>query len=231
MAGAEKEKQEFAFLDAVLSGVEEHGKITLLAGLRAIPDIIGAEKVRERTSFGYENYTDIIIHQPNNKLRFQLKDNRPKTFGGGGDSGIEASLPGFGDMFIKKGFSYFVKQHKAKEGDTIPTKFYMRLTPQQQLVLLRGTPAIGGPIDYVFVGPKELKWKYHRNNLIFTSSAMLTVEEYSPLKTFFISYESLKGNTFAPKLYGKRMVPKIYGPKGGRLYMKDSVPKDGVLLI
>jgi len=239
MAGKPNERQEKAFCSAISKLCGEHGPIRLSAGMHSIEQVIGARKVQERTTFGHENYADVIVEQEGGKeLRMQLKNVRSPSYGGGGSAGVETSLPGLGDLFLKKAHAYLVKQIKAQPGDNIP-RLYMPLSPAQQLVLLRGTPQIGGPIDYILSGPMDLSHKAYKNHLVFYNSALMTIEEYSSLVQLFLVYRRYSSDQmFDPKLYGNRMVPKIYGEgkvgvkilTGGRLILEQEIPKEGYII-
>ena len=239
MAGRENERQERVFIQAITTAVKKSGKVTILAGTTKIENVVWAEKVKDRTEFGHENYADVILHiEGGTELRIQLKNIRTPNLGGGGEKGVKASLPGLYTAFLKRAFAYVLRDLKIKPGEPVPNLYY-KLTPHQQLVLLRGSPQIGGPIDYILTGPMELPFVSTRFGLMFHSSSLQSIDAYSRDKTLYMLYKRRSSDQmFDPKVMGALQVPKIHGVgrqggstyTGGRLYLVEDIPYDANII-
>ena len=237
MAGKVNERQEQKFRSVINAMCKQYGDITIEAGNERIEHIIGAKKARDRTVAGHENYADIILHIGGGEdLKLQLKDVRPADYGGGGAEGIEQSVPGLADQFLHSCFSYLTKTIKLKAGDAVPQMFG-KITELNKMNILKGSPAIGGPIDYIFIGPMLLTPTIRKNKLSFGLSVLYSVEEYARKTPLFLRLRARTADQkFDPTLFNARTAPRIFGTSpttgkaGGRIVLEKNMFSGAVLI-
>lgn len=242
MAGNKAERQENKFIDDITKAInnsKSKSGITLI-GVNNIKinDVIEAKKQNARTSSGNENYTDIILTLKNNKkLNISMKDTKPASAAGGGLSGLEKIIPGIATKFLKQVYKKLKKSLKC--GDKVPDQ-YGAITEAQAKKIIKGNTAVGGPIDYVYVGSMELKSKFDKTTLTltFTNGSFFTPLMYAKEHPLFLRLRARrKDQTFDPSAMDKNGTPKIYGiscsrgDSAGRIVMTDSVPKNAEAFI
>jgi len=237
MAGNIAERQENKFIDEITSAIKLNGKsksgITLI-GVNNIKinNVIQAKKQNARTSSGNENYTDVILTLNNNqKLNISMKGTSAASFGGGGLSGLEKIIPGIATKFLKQVYKKLKKSLKC--GDKVPDQ-YGAITEAQAKKIIKGNKAVGGPIDYVYVGPMELKADFDKaaSTLTFNGSFFTPVAFAKEHPLFLRLRARREDQTFDPSAMDKNGTPKIYGTScsrgdsAGRIVMTKSVPKN-----
>jgi hypothetical protein len=123
-----------------------------------------------------------------------------------------------------------------KAGDKVPD-VYGKISKVNKEKIVIGTKAMGGPIDYMYIGPMDVKSSYDPKNNTLTLNGNLT-ESKTYAKThdlYFRLRARREDQTFDPDAQ-QGGVPKIYGrspsrgDSAGRIVITDSVPKNAVIV-
>lgn len=236
MAGAAAERQETGVVNAVNNAVKKNKRnpITVVAGGVAVPNIVSARKYTGRQASGSEPYTDVILVPKNSKeINLSLKGEAAPSLAGGGLRGLETIVPGITERFMQAAFKK-LKSMGIKDGDKVPD-VYGKISAVNKTKIVVGTTAMGGPIDYMYIGPMDVKFTFDGTTL--TLNGTLTESKYYA-KTHNL-YFRLRARREDQRFDSKAMsggVPKIYGKspsKGdsaGRIVVTDQVPKNALIV-
>lgn len=235
MAGALAERQETGVVNAVNSAFTKNKKqpITVIAGSTKIANIVKAQKFTGRQLSGSEPYTDVILFAANGKkVNLSLKGESAPSLAGGGLRGLELAVPGLAKKFMQAAFLHLKNKMRLKAGDKVPDVFGKISTADKQKIVV-GNFAMGGPIDYMYIGPMDVKSSFDQSSATLTLNGTLT-----PAKKFADTHELYfrlrarrEDQTFDPAAKDSTGTPKIYGvspSKGdsaGRIVITDSVPR------
>lgn len=177
----DQERQERALVDII-------NQLTL-SGPVKIPGVglvSKAEKYDGVSSLGKEPYTDIILYDAKDKpINISCKDETAPSLGGGGLVGLRATVPEFITAFFraveqdmkKDGLVHGVTKHYKEVRD-----YFYQITSESYLKkIFVGTPAMGGPVDYMYIGPMDVKWDGNKFNGKF-----IPIQEYYRKYTFYL---------------------------------------------
>jgi hypothetical protein len=102
---------------------------------------------------------------------------------------------------------------------------------RDKLKLLVGTTVTGGPIDYMYVGPTDIKTVYDKNtNRLTLNGYFIEPKSYSKTIQLYIGirpgiedqrYDSQATDQGMPKIYGKS---PTRGYVDNRIFLTDTVP-------
>lgn len=228
-AGDRAERQENGFIEAIASAVEVvGGPITLVAGNTTIRDVIGAAKYTGRQASGSEPYTDVqvFVKGKRDPINLSMKGESAPSLAGGGLRGIETVIPGLGSRFFKAAFHHHSKTLQA--GDKVPDLFG-KLNDKDKLLLVQGNKEIGGPIDYMYIGPMDVRSRL-RGRMLNVNGKAIESTSYARDHDLYFRLRARRGDQrFDPEAVDRMGVPKIYGKspsKGdsaGRLAIIDKV--------
>ena len=145
-----------------------------------------AAKYDGTSSLGKEPYTDIILFDEKGKpLNVSCKDESAPSLGGGGLVGLKATVPEFIRAFFnaiesdmkKDGFDQGMVLHFKQ----IPDYFYQITSESFLKKIFVGTPAMGGPVDYMYIGPMDVSWNGTNFNGKF-----IPIQEYYRKYVFYL---------------------------------------------
>ena len=238
MAGLVPERQEKEFIKAITKAVQANGKnpITIIAGKTEINGVIGAEKFSGRQATGSEPYTDVVLlvleRGKQVKYNLSLKGTQAASLAGGGLRGLELIIPGIAKKFMDTAYKYLIEDVKLKSGDKVPD-VYGKIGSAYKLKIVRGTLAMGGPIDYMYIGDMNVSSKYDakKNRLLFSNGMLSLVEDYSRTHELYFRLRARRiDQRFDPAAKDATNTPKIYGKSpgrgdsAGRIVITDEVP-------
>jgi hypothetical protein len=242
MAGIQSERQEKGLVDAINKAVKENqnNPVTLIAGKETIEGVTGAEKFSGRQLGGAEPYTDVVIYLKNGqKYNLSCKGETAPSLAGGGLRGIEIAVPGLGKKFMKQAYYAAVNKLKLRPGDPVPNMFGS-ITLRDTVKIVVGTTSMGGPIDYMYIGPMNVTSQYDEKTNVLTLNGKL-FESYAYAKSHKL-YLRLrarredqrfdpddKDSTGSPRIYGRSPSKKDLG---GRIVLVDEkdVPNSAIIV-
>lgn len=237
MAGVSAERQETGVVDAINKAYEQNGKkpISVNAGSVTIDNVVKARKYTGRQASGSEPYTDVILEKKNgSKENLSLKGLSAPSLAGGGLRGLEATLPGITKKFMNAALTHLLTKIKLKPGDKVPD-VYGKISSTDKIKVVVGTVAMGGPIDYMYIGEMDVKSDYNpqTQTLFFRNGQLIPAEKYAKSKELYFRLRArredqrfdptAKDNNGSPKIYGRS---PSKGDSAGRIVVTDSVPRN-----
>lgn len=181
------ERQESGLITAINDAVQASGgKVDMFTKKDNLKGVTGATKAAPKHYSGKEPYADIIINVGGKPLAISAKGPRAPSIAGGGLAGI-LTVPGMGTVvkdatetalkFYKENYSHLVGQPiKAK----MMPEIYVRIPREYKLKLLQGTPEMGGPIDYMYIGSMNVVSEYIDGNLTVNGS-LISIDDYDDM--------------------------------------------------
>lgn len=238
MAGISAERQETGFVDAVTKAVRENKKqpIVVRAGGVVVDNVIGAKKYTGRQSSGSEPYTDVILIRKNKKdVNLSLKGEAAPSLAGGGLRGLEAIIPGIAARFMNAAFDKLVSMGLQK-GDKIPD-IYGKINEINKIKIVVGTAAMGGPIDYMYIGQMEVKSKFDvKSGFLDLNGTLTDSKTFAKTHDLYFRLRARREDQRFDPDAKQGGVPKIYGKSpsrgdsAGRIVITDSVPSTAVVV-
>jgi hypothetical protein len=241
MAGASAERQETGFVNAVNGAFKKNQKnpITLIVGKTTLNSVIGAEKYTGRQAGGSEPYTDVQIFMKNNKsVNISMKGEAAPSLAGGGLKGLELAVPGIAKKFMNAAYKYLKDTIKLKEGQKVPD-VYGKINDIDKKKIVIGNKAMGGPIDYMYIGKMDVSHTYNDNTatVTITNANLIEAGTYADDHELYFRLRARREDQrFDPTAKDSYGVPKIYGKspsKGdsaGRIVVTDKVPSQAVIV-
>ena len=243
MAGTSAERQESGVIKKINDSVKKNQKnpITLIAGKTKINGVIKAEKYKGRQLGGSEPYTDVVIFvKKGNKieeLNCSLKGESAPSLAGGGLKGLELAVPGIAKKFMKAAFKELTTRKKLKIGDKVPDTFG-KISPTDKLKIVIGNSAMGGPIDFMYIGPMTVTGNYdEKKNTLTLNGDLIAADEFAKTHDLYFRLRARREDQrFDPNAKDKDGTPKIYGvspsrgDSAGRIVVTDKVPSTGVIV-
>lgn len=236
MAGASAERQENGFKKAVDEAVSKNKKnpITLDAGGIRIKNVDGARKYTGRQASGSEPYTDIIVTCKNKKpVNLSLKGEAAPSLAGGGLKGLEAIVPGLAGRFMKAAYDQLIADG-VKAGDKVPD-IYGKIGPKTKEKIVVGTQAMGGPIDYMYIGPMNVVPTF-KDGVLYLNGKLTESKEYAKTHELYFRLRARREDQRFDPDAQQAGIPKIYGrspsrgDSAGRIVVTDSVPKNAKIV-
>lgn len=238
MAGAAAERQENGVVEAVKKAVKKNknNPITVDAGGVKITNVDNAKKYTGRQASGSEPYTDVIFEKKNGKdVNLSLKGEAAPSLAGGGMRGLEAIVPGIAGRFMKAALDALLEQG-LKAGDKVPD-VYGKIGTKTKEKIVVGTTAMGGPIDYMYIGPMTVVADYNEKKNILTLNGKLTEsKEYAKSHELYFRLRARREDQRFDPDAQQGGIPKIYGKSpsrgdsAGRIVVTDSVPSTAVIV-
>ena len=176
MAGASAERQETGVIKEIAKGVKanKNNPVTVIAGKTVIRGVIKAEKYSGRQLSGSEPYTDVVMYIKTGKkitrLNLSLKGEAAPSLAGGGLRGLELAVPGIAKKFMTVAHAHLVNKTKLNPGDKVPD-VYGKIGSEAKKKIVVGNAAMGGPIDYMYIGPMNVTGPYDAKKNIVTLKA------------------------------------------------------------
>lgn len=243
MAGASAERQESGVVSSINSAIKKNknSPITLIAGKTKITGVIGAEKYKGRQVSGSEPYTDVVLKIKNKssiqEVNLSLKGEQAPSLAGGGLRGLELATPGLAKRFMKESFKHVSKKLLLSEGDKVPD-LYGKISNADKIKIVVGNKAMGGPIDYMYIGPMNVVGRYdEKKNILTLNGSLIEAEEYAKTHELYFRLRarredqrfdpSAKDSSGTPKIYGKS---PSKGDSAGRIVVTDIVPRNAEII-
>ena len=243
MAGASAERQEKGVIDSINSSIKKNknNPITVIAGKTKIVGVIGAKKYGGRQAGGSEPYTDVVLEVTKGKkieeINLSLKGESAPSLAGGGLKGLELAVPGIAKKFMKTAYDHLVKKEKLVVGDKVPD-VYGKIGNTDKVKIVVGNEKMGGPIDYMYIGPMNVSGKYDdKKNQLTLNGNLTEANEYAKTHELYFRLRARREDQrFDPEAKDNQGTPKIYGKSpsrgdsAGRIVVTDSTPSNAVIV-
>lgn len=185
------ERQERGLVDAINS-VEGLKTVVSQDGSK-IENVVSAEKYEGSSSAGTEPYSDVILNlKDGTKLLVSAKGPSAPTLGSGGITGIKVitkdganpEILDFVKDFYERSYQYY-KDIIEKEGLKDANLYKNKLVPDVSVkvpenilkTLLVGTPEMGGPVSYYYIGPMDVEYSTE-GNTIKVNGNFISVDDF-----------------------------------------------------
>lgn len=243
MAGASAERQESGVVKKINDAFKKNknNPITVVAGDTVLTGVVKAEKYTGRQTGGSEPYTDVVIYVIRKgkevPVNCSLKGESAPSLAGGGLRGLELAVPGIAKKFMKAAFKELTTKKNLKAGDKIPDVFG-KISSADKLKIVVGNKAMGGPIDFMYIGPMDVTGIYDANkNILSLNGALILADEYAKNHELYFRLRARREDQrFDPDAKDADGTPKIYGKSpsrgdsAGRIVVTDKVPSTGVIV-
>jgi hypothetical protein len=239
MAGASSERQENGLIKAINDAVKANksNPVTVVFDNVTMSGIVKAEKFGGRQAGGSEPYTDVVLYKGKSALNLSCKGESAPSLAGGGLKGLELAVPGIAKKFMTKAYEYLKTKKKLKVGDKVPD-IYGKISKQDKMKIVIGNKAMGGPIDYMYIGPMDVTKQYDsKNNKLKVSGSMYPADQYAQSKELYFRLRArredqrfdptAKDGTGTPKIYGKS---PSKGDSAGRIVVTDDTPASAQII-
>jgi len=154
---------------------QEHGLVNVIeANAGTVIQQMGVTVKSARShvgmnALGKEPYIDIFITDTNGKDHgISMKASSSMTIGGGGTAGVFSMFPKLIQRCYAKVEQYLMdmglEDQDVVPHDAIPNLFF-RIPEKYIAPLMRGNEAMGGPIDWIYVGPSDVTGEVVDGNL------------------------------------------------------------------
>jgi len=236
-AGLGAERQENSFVAAVAQAVKFNGDkpITIKTKEDTILGVIKAEKYNGRQVSGSEPYTDVQLFTSKGIINLSMKGPSAPSLAGGGLRGVEAIIPGLSARFFRAAYNNHIKKG-LKAGDKVPDT-YAKLNDKEKNFLVIGNKPMGGPIDYMYIGPMDVISSFN-NGVLSVNGKCIDAKKYAKSKDLFFRLRARRvDQTFDPEASDKNGIPKIYGKSpsrgdsAGRLVITDKTSKGRDIIV
>lgn len=235
MAGISAERQETGVVDAINKQVKKTGMVNVQAGSVTINGVTKAAKFTGRQAGGSEPYTDVqlFVNGMREPINLSLKGEAAPSLAGGGLKGLELAVPGIARKFMNAAYQHLVKKLKLQPGSKVPD-IYGKIGDSDKTKIVVGNRAMGGPIDYMYIGPMDVKATFNVSKNTLVLNGQLTEAKYyaKTHELYFRLRARREDQTFDPTAKDNQGVPKIYGKspsKGdsaGRIVVTDKTPSN-----
>lgn len=130
-----------------------------------------------------ERYIDIFITDSKGKDHgISMKGTTAPSLGGGGAAGINSVAPDLFKKIFARIEEFMKNELQLTNGDIIASKhipdIFVRVPDDYVESIMRGNEAMGGPIDYMYVGPMDAIGEVDNNNMLNLNGKFYTIEEY-----------------------------------------------------
>lgn len=239
MAGASSERQENGLIKAINDAVKanKNNPVTVKFENKTINGVTGAEKYPGRQVGGSEPYTDVqlFIKDKKKPINLSCKGESAPSLAGGGLRGLELVVPGLARKFMQKAYDHLKNKLKLKVGSKVPD-VYGKISKQDKLKIVVGNEAMGGPIDYMYIGPMDVRKSYDpKTNVVIITGSMYEAAAYANSHELYFRLRARREDQrFDPTAKDSMGTPKIYGKSpskpdsAGRIVVTDSTPASAV---
>lgn len=140
--------------------------------------VTGAEKNEGTNSYGKEPYVDIWITQGTKKIGISNKGETAPSVAGGGAAGLYRTDPAYLKKMLDAAYKAAIKA-KWKLGEPPPSDIYVKIADRAFLKkVLRGTPEMGGPVDYFYIGKMDVEYTVKGSQITYTNGKFVKIEDY-----------------------------------------------------
>lgn len=240
--GQGTERQEEGVIIAIRDAVKKKGPLPI-AGISRLK-IKDAAKNEGLSRIGKEPYIDVnLITDKGKHIGCSMKGTSAPSLAGGGLAGLNVVVPHLPPL-VYKAIVKHLKSEGHGQGDVVDNKdlpdLYIPVPSEDTRVILEGTPEMGGPIQYMYIGPMDVSSTMQGANLKLNGN-FYSIDDYMkkiPSFYFRIRKRDLDPDNMVRIEYEQTNAegfPRIYtSPRTGRNHLRivivDKVPSTGKLI-
>jgi len=183
-AKSDTERQEVGIVEAINGAVATNKQkpITVKTKYDTIKDVISANKVTGMSELGKEPYADIAIHTKSGRTYLvSAKATHAPSIAGGGIAGLMNIDKDIVGNAVKRAYKFYKEVYGHAEGKKFPPgraiEVYIKIADKHLRTILRGTKEMGGPIDFMYIGPMDIESTFENGILSFNGS-FINIDTY-----------------------------------------------------
>ena len=239
-SGQGSERQEIGLIQALNEAAAISSKAHV-SQLGTTAYIKSASKNEGLSPVGQEPYIDVFIDTSRGKLGISCKGTSAPSLAGGGVAGLKVIAPDLLRKLYNTIEAHLKNDLKLKTGDVVAADsipdLYVQIPQNYVELILKGNRQMGGPIDYMYVGPMDVESNM-RGNTVALNGNFYGIQEYMrKIGTFYFRIRKRDiepSNTIAIELTrtnkeGYKMM--FRGPRTNknnlRIVITDKVPSTG----
>lgn len=232
------ERQEHSFINAINAHASLISPVEISATI-TVNNVTNAYKYDNVNCHGKEPYTDVVLSTVNGATyNVSMKGTTSPSIAGGGALGIERVVPGYLAKPLSMAVEYF-EQQGFKEGHMFtrkdPADLFYKIDKDTAKTLLKGTEDIGGPIDYVYVGPMDVSYSVANSQITFNGT-LIDVDSLADKEELYVRIRRRSSEqTLSYKATDSFGYPSIFvGPdepnRRIEVFKQSQMPKDATIL-
>jgi len=198
-----------------------------------IENVIRAEKIEGKNQLGTEPYADIalMISEKEKPILISAKGSLAFSLAGGGLKGISSLAKSNDEIgnFIKdtytKAYSFYkeiVYNNNLQDQNLYKSKFTPDVSIKIPDSIIRniiiGTPEMGGPIDYYYIGDMDVKFDVDEDTIYLLNGELEPIESFIKDEIFYVNIIKREGDIYftetTQNVNGIEL-PKIFTKKEG----------------
>lgn len=231
------ERQEYCFINAINEAISKYGKPIEIKTLNCnISSVYGIEKCKTTNSYGKSSYVDLHINCGDKIIGISNKSHHsPSIFGGGLTSLIDIDKIYIQHIFNKALVESLKSDHF--ELNSIKAKdIYISITNKDFLYkAISGNKAMGGPIDYFYIGDMNISYNLNKNEIIIKNGNLITVNDFIKENKFFLrirrrNHSQIFTDSIDPRYNIPYIFRNIEGNERSRLVGTITVPKNAFII-
>lgn len=176
------ERQEQGLIDIINCSASENSSLALITEHARLENVISARKEEGVNKYGKEPYADLIITTAEKSFKVSAKGPKAPSVAGGGLAGIINIKPEIISDALTIAHDFYKTNYSHLAGQPIPQngipEVYVQVSCEHVMDLLRGTPEMGGPIDYMYCGPMCVSSQI-RDNELHISGKLISIEQFA----------------------------------------------------
>lgn len=235
--GATAERQEKGIIDAVNKIASIKNPITVMSSGSSIDGVIGANKMSNLSALGKEAYTDVQFILINGEtVNISAKGPTAPSLAGGGLLALQLLIPDIMKRFLLSAKDALAKAYK--NGAMGAPDIFGMIPYEEALSVLRGNEDMGGPIDYMYQGPMDVKViQGGPPKSVTLNGAFTSIEVYAKSHKLYIRARKrridqpvdLTGEDAngLPLLFGKSPTK---GDSGRRIVVSEKPPRNALIV-
>lgn len=233
--GASAERQEQGIIQAINKIASPKKPITVTAGGVSIDGVVGASKMSGLSSLGQEPYTDVVFMlKGGGTVNISAKGSSAPSLAGGGLVALQVLVPDIIERFLIKARAALAQSYK--NGEMGAPDVFGKITGKDARKILRGNEEMGGPIDYMYQGPMDVKATIGKNEVTL-DGALTPIAAYAKSHDLYlrarkrridqpVDLKSVDANGY-PLLFGKS---PSRGDSGRRIVIADRPSGNAILV-
>jgi hypothetical protein len=199
--------------------------------------ILGAIKQEGLSSLGQEPYIDVLIKTTKGDVGISCKDQTAPSLAGGGLKGLITIDKQLIDTLHETTKKIYAKEGFVEGGEYSTNDLqdlYIEIPESNIYKILAGTPAMGGPVDMMYIGPMDVTASLSGSKLKLNGN-FYDVREYSRKYTFYFRLRkrdvinnkvTVDFSTLNASGYPNILAQKTGGKASARWVIQNSVPSN-----